>query len=316
MKRRAFTLIELLVVIAIIAILAAILFPVFAQAKEAAKKTSMLSNTKQMGTSMNIYTTDSDDVFPMAFGMREDGTWGWNVIHPFPADWKTQDAVWSLPARIDMARTHWSNSVQPYVKNKDIYDNSQFVKVRNAADAADFAANGSKAWSDHLTYNGLLHTYSATAVERPSQLVLLWEGLGKSALEGRSISSPSLQCLGGATTTREACRFNPGAPPMAGTTCPGGFCDGWFWTGPAGTSCHIFTQGFCAVRTDSSAKFYKSGSPTAAGQFNRAYNTSPFAQINADTSPLSMWSCSAPGANTPATLYNCFFRPDSQFNYQ
>jgi len=62
--KRGFTLIELLVVIAIIAILAAILFPVFAQAKEAAKKTACLSNAKQMALAMNIYLTDFDDMTP------------------------------------------------------------------------------------------------------------------------------------------------------------------------------------------------------------------------------------------------------------
>lgn len=61
-KQRAFTLIELLVVIAIIAILAAILFPVFAQAKAAAKKTSALSNMKQIGTATFLYMGDWDDV--------------------------------------------------------------------------------------------------------------------------------------------------------------------------------------------------------------------------------------------------------------
>ncbi len=60
-KNKAFTLIELLVVIAIIAILAAILFPVFAQAKAAAKKTVDLSNLKQLGTSVYIYANDYDD---------------------------------------------------------------------------------------------------------------------------------------------------------------------------------------------------------------------------------------------------------------
>ena len=66
--KKAFTLIELLVVIAIIAILAAILFPVFAQAKLAAKKTQGLSNIKQTSTGMLIYSNDADDNFPIGSG--------------------------------------------------------------------------------------------------------------------------------------------------------------------------------------------------------------------------------------------------------
>jgi prepilin-type N-terminal cleavage/methylation domain-containing protein/prepilin-type processing-associated H-X9-DG protein len=61
---KAFTLIELLVVVAIIAILAAILFPVFAQAKEAAKKTVCLSNGNQIGVALLLYLNDYDDVYP------------------------------------------------------------------------------------------------------------------------------------------------------------------------------------------------------------------------------------------------------------
>ncbi|CAN5659700.1 hypothetical protein BH11ARM2_BH11ARM2_16670 [soil metagenome] len=73
MKRKAFTLIELLVVIAIIAILAAILFPVFAQAKTAAKKTALISNAKQMGLANLMYAGDSDDVFSPS--MTYSGEW-------------------------------------------------------------------------------------------------------------------------------------------------------------------------------------------------------------------------------------------------
>ena len=76
MKNKAFTLIELLVVIAIIAILAAILFPVFAQAKLAAKGTQSLSNIKQVGTANMIYLTDYDDQFVSQY-VNEATDWGW-----------------------------------------------------------------------------------------------------------------------------------------------------------------------------------------------------------------------------------------------
>ena len=90
MSRKAFTLIELLVVIAIIAILAAILFPVFAQAKLAAKKASDLSNIKQIGTATAIYLNDADDTYPRLvagdFSNWPSSTYDWSsavVIGPY-----------------------------------------------------------------------------------------------------------------------------------------------------------------------------------------------------------------------------------------
>jgi len=67
MKTRAFTLIELLVVIAIIAILAAILFPVFARAKESAKNTVCVSNGRQIGMAVKLYLGDNDDIMPVFY---------------------------------------------------------------------------------------------------------------------------------------------------------------------------------------------------------------------------------------------------------
>lgn len=86
MKRRAFTLIELLVVIAIIAILAAILFPVFAQAKAAAKKTQSISNTKQSGTAVAMYTADYDGGYMLSNSGSINGPgWGFGPPDTVPA---------------------------------------------------------------------------------------------------------------------------------------------------------------------------------------------------------------------------------------
>jgi prepilin-type N-terminal cleavage/methylation domain-containing protein len=94
--RRAFTLIELLVVIAIIAILAAILFPVFAQAKLAAKATQNISNLKNLGTGMIIYTADADDSFPLVDRVE--------------------------PAAVAFFGVEpWQVSCQPYIKNWGIF---------------------------------------------------------------------------------------------------------------------------------------------------------------------------------------------------
>src|SRR5579872_4574635 len=85
LKTSAFTLIELLVVIAIIAILAAILFPVFAQAKMAAKKTADLSNLKQIGLGIMMYANDSDDMYPRGGTQDAAGNWStWReAIYPY-----------------------------------------------------------------------------------------------------------------------------------------------------------------------------------------------------------------------------------------
>jgi len=101
-ERRGFTLIELLVVIAIIAILAAILFPVFAQAREAARTSTSLSNTKQLGLGMLMYVQDYDEHFP---------AWNWGY-------WcNGQDPV----AEAHDSGAFWTMAIYPYVKNTAVY---------------------------------------------------------------------------------------------------------------------------------------------------------------------------------------------------
>lgn len=109
-RSSGFTLIELLVVIAIIAILAAILFPVFAQARESARKTSCLSNTKQIGLAMMMYATDYDEIPP------ETG-WDGPCSSPVPnasGFYAVGDAYFSGVFSFPMA-------AQPYIKNWNIF---------------------------------------------------------------------------------------------------------------------------------------------------------------------------------------------------
>ncbi|MGI5818218.1 MAG: prepilin-type N-terminal cleavage/methylation domain-containing protein [Armatimonadota bacterium] len=79
-RPRGFTLIELLVVIAIIAILAAILFPVFARAREKARQSSCLSNVRQLGLATLMYAGDHDEVLPVAIGGLPDWSQFWSTV--------------------------------------------------------------------------------------------------------------------------------------------------------------------------------------------------------------------------------------------
>lgn len=103
-RRKGFTLIELLVVIAIIAILAAILFPVFARAREKARQASCLSNVKQISLAILMYVQDYDE--------KWGGAW-------YTADITRQDLL-------------WNNVVGPYVKNDQIWqcpsESAQYVE--------------------------------------------------------------------------------------------------------------------------------------------------------------------------------------------
>jgi prepilin-type N-terminal cleavage/methylation domain-containing protein/prepilin-type processing-associated H-X9-DG protein len=119
--QKAFTLIELLVVIAIIAILAAILFPVFAQAKAAAKASVCVSNLKQLSTAMAMYLNDFDDVYPNSvvdgLNMSSWVTNGYTTISPPLPSCTMVDGSWDLCSISDPT----TGALYPYVKNKDVY---------------------------------------------------------------------------------------------------------------------------------------------------------------------------------------------------
>ena len=103
-RASAFTLIELLVVIAIIAILAAILFPVFAQARESARKISCLSNNKQLGLGIMMYVQDYDEMYPCN---------SWDTPPIGTTDTDSKDPKYP-------SAFNWMWKVMPYMKNRQI----------------------------------------------------------------------------------------------------------------------------------------------------------------------------------------------------
>jgi len=167
--KKAFTLIELLVVIAIIAILAAILFPVFAQAKASAKNTTDLSNMKQLGTVSAIYSADADDLF-VACGASD--TWNSGNQTPFNTPIPPAPNQWN----------GWGLKLATYAKNADIFRSPMLD--RTGGFAGGCATSNGMQMTNTYSMNYLLNgdtTYgtsygpttplSYTAVNSPSNTV-------------------------------------------------------------------------------------------------------------------------------------------------
>jgi prepilin-type N-terminal cleavage/methylation domain-containing protein/prepilin-type processing-associated H-X9-DG protein len=127
LRRKGFTLIELLVVIAIIAILAAILFPVFAQARESARKTACMSNMRQIGQALYMYTSDYDETYPR----KDECISTASPLNP--------SAVGCAGPTFGQRINHykWPAWVMPYVKNIDI-----FKCPSRVIDSASWVNNG------------------------------------------------------------------------------------------------------------------------------------------------------------------------------
>lgn len=147
-KKRGFTLIELLVVIAIIAILAAILFPVFARARENARRSSCQSNLKQLGLGFRQYTQDYDELYPSI-------TTGTDA----------SPAVYG-----------WADALQTYIKSAQLYQ-CPSDSAKQAATVTIAAAPRTAAYTDYWV-NSQTHQQSDAAFESVSQTILAGDGGG------------------------------------------------------------------------------------------------------------------------------------------
>ncbi|MCB0824912.1 MAG: prepilin-type N-terminal cleavage/methylation domain-containing protein [Armatimonadetes bacterium] len=253
MKRKsAFTLIELLVVIAIIAILAAILFPVFAQAKVAAKKTQDISNQKQIGTATHIYMADYDDLMPLVFPSTGTTT-EWLGYVDTPADWDP-----TVPASYHDARRHaFPNSVQAYVKNGEMFK-SPGASLYNIPGWV-YPGNGT-ATLNNYSMNGLLTQYPHTSITDVARLRMMTTVYGNRNWNGAMRPGPRLWCQNAGT-----CRFVPSSPTCNGAARNGEWSE---ISNPGGASMWLFGQGVNAVYADSHAKFNKvAGGATNASDF-------------------------------------------------
>ena len=158
MKKKGFTLIELLVVIAIIAILAAILFPVFARARENARRSSCQSNLKQIGLGVFQYTQDYDEKYPHLYS-NLDGA-----------------ANWATPTTA-AGDQGWAMLLQPYLKSTQIFQ----CPSETVAPTADATAYGGDGYSDYW-YNSILAGNSQAAVEAVALTVMNGDGNSSSSI--------------------------------------------------------------------------------------------------------------------------------------
>ena len=149
MSKRGFTLIELLVVIAIIAILAAILFPVFARAREKARQTSCLSNCKQLGLGMHMYAQDYDERL---------------LIHC--PGWPEYDGV--------NHHACWAGMIYPYVKNTQLFACPTYGDSHNMGGQTMWAGPAtSQVVPRSYGWNFALDTQSLGKVQYPAECIAI-----------------------------------------------------------------------------------------------------------------------------------------------
>lgn len=275
-SQSAFTLIELLVVIAIIAILAAILFPVFAQAREKARSASCISNQKQISTAMLMYSQDYDEVMPLAYGYYPGVGWLWQYVGNVPYNNACTNGVCGPNWTMAMSE-FWINSTQPYTKNFQIFVCPSAAKRSSLANtvAPGAPANAKTSYS----YNGLLMAYGQAGISYPAQVPLVTESDGAAYYDGYGSANPVLRC---ADATLPCSYSNVSG---GGSTSKNGETSIWYGF-DAKASVHANGQNWAYV--DGHVKYKGLSVKTVSPGRTNPY-TEPWAWYNAAELPQSAW---------------------------
>ena len=295
--RRAFTLIELLVVIAIIAILAAILFPVFVQAKEAARKTTGINNVKQVALATTGYTVDWDDLYPIMQRVQPNGIVRYYESIAMPAGWDYNGQF------RDMDSSAWVNSIQPYLKSYAVVT----LNGQNTWSYKDDRYNGAKEtfFNGSVSLNGDLASWPTTAVASPSKLTLVWFGNMKEEIRGYMYTNPLLIC------SRMPCTFKGANTFGDRSDYTYGYLRGDM---PQNETGWVVGRGMPFVATDTHVKFVPlnpGGNETKSGEIVRSYDH-PVMAYGKNGMLKSFHTCrDSAGSHS----YLSFFRPDSEFDY-
>lgn len=303
MKTRAFTLIELLVVIAIIAILAAILFPVFAQAKVAAKKAQAISNVKNINTAAQIYLSDYDDTMPITnIWNPQNNRTLYNRFCPVPAE---QAATFTDQSGINAFNTFYVNSMRPYLKNEQIYDDpvassTTSIYTLSIANGMPYQnINNNYAYA----YNGLLNSYSATAVTNPAGLIMFSQD-GNRKTPGAWFANPYMGCENANRLT--SCVYKPG---YAGCNTLDNGSTSFVSRSTGGAGWDMYSGHWIVTFVDGHAKTRKIGSRSTGPTDPRIDPFTDWQGTNGGTNLMKRWW----SAEDPAGCHAYLFRPDLDF---
>ena len=217
MFKKGFTLIELLVVIAIIAILAAILFPVFAQAREKARQTSCLSNCKQIGTALQLYTDDYDETLPYP-GYTDWRGWGDSQANfqanyaDYPAN-KLNGVGFNIYGGGYKVPT-WADRIFPYVKNTNMYVCPSGIKnvMGYGINAGLYSDSGT--FGQNYINNNCAPVPTLTQISKTAETVFVCDNIQKNDINvvGLSANVYNMRNFNNAGSPYvKACRHNGGA---------------------------------------------------------------------------------------------------------